>query len=234
MSELKGALSQRPDESSSLAATLNVLKRAVEMDLECMLPCRVVSYDRERNVAEVRPQIVVTTRDPAGGPLQRRSRTAIPDIPVLSMGAGNFHISFPIKKGDLGWIWAADRDITLFLQNLQEAHAATDGASHRFTDAVFIPDVFRNYVINGEDADAMVIQTTDGLTRISIRADNIKITAPVKVVIDAPEVETTHDFKVGGNLVVIGPNAALPQATTVGGEAVWAHDHAGLVPGFPA
>jgi len=234
MSELKGSLAQRPEETSSLSAVIKVVRRAIEMDMECMLPCRVVSYDRKRNVAEVRPQIVVTTRDPAGGPLQRRPRVAIPDIPVLSLGAGNFHISFPIKKGDLGWIWAADRDITLFLQNLQEAHAATDGASHKFTDAVFIPDVFREYEINAEDTDAMVIQTTDSATRISLRPDNIKITTPVKVTLDTPLVEALHDLTVGGNLAVTGPVCSLPEATTVGGEPIWGHDHNAQVPGFPA
>lgn len=240
MSGLNGPLVQRPEDAQTLTSTLRFVKRAIEMDMECMLPCRVVSYDRVRNVAEVRPQIVVTKRDPAGGPLQRTPRVNIPDIPVLSLGAGGFHISFPINAGDLGWIWAADRDITLFLQNLQETHAATDGASHKFSDAVFIPDAFRTYTINAEDADALVIQSTDSATRISIRADNIKITTPVTVLLDTPLVETTHNLKVGGDINVVGsatvsgPNCALPQATTVATKPIWGHNHNGQVPGFPA
>lgn len=234
MSELNGPLVQRPEDAQSLSSVLRFVKRAIEMDIECMLPCRIISYDRARNVAAVRPQIVVTKRNPTGGALERTPRVDIPDIPVLSLGAGGFHINFPIKAGDLGWIWAADRDITLFLQNLQETHAATEGASHKFSDAVFIPDAFRNYTINGEDEGALVIQSTDSATRISIREDNIKITTPVKVTLDTPLVETTHNLKVGGNLEVVGPNCALPTATTVGGAAVTGHNHGNQVPGFPA
>lgn len=238
MTTLKGALVGRPGDTSTLSAAMRAVQRAIEMDLEVCIPARVVSYDRANNVAEVRPQIMLTKRDPAGGDYQRIQRTVIPEIPVLSLGAGNFHINFPLKPGDLGWLYACDRDITLFLQTLEEQHAATDGASHRFTDAVFIPDVVRNYTIAGEDAGAMVIQSTDSATRISLRADNIKLTTPVKVTLDTPLVETTQNLTVGGDLTVngnaavSGPNATLPAGTTVNGKPVDGHDHGGVVPPF--
>jgi len=232
MSDLKGALVQRPGDSASLRAAVRFVQNAMAMDMEVCLPARVIGYDRVANTAEVQPMIVLTKRDPAGGALQRVPRTNIPDIPVLSLGAGNFHISFPVKKGDLGWLYACDRDITLFLQSLTEQHAATDGPSHKFTDAIFVPDVLRQYTIDAEDADALVIQSTDAATRISVRADNIKITAPLKVTLDTPLVETTQDLTVGRNLVVVGPTATLPAGTTVAGKNVNGHDHDDTVPPF--
>ncbi|MNZ27639.1 hypothetical protein D3C78_448590 [compost metagenome] len=106
-----------------------------------------------------------------------------------------------------------------------------------FSDSIFIPDVFRQYTINGEDAGAMVIQSTDGASRISIRADNIKITTPLKVTLDTPTTELTGDLTVGGNTTMVGTLdvtgvTTLPATTTVAGKAVNGHNHGGAVPPF--
>lgn len=230
---LSGPLVTQPEDSKTVGSTLRFIQNAISMDIECCLPAIVESYDRVANTATVRPAIMSTVRPTTGGDLLRQNRKAIPDIQVLSMGAGNFHINFPIKKGDLGWIYACDRDITLFLQTLQDQPSGSDGASHKFCDAIFIPDVMRNYTINEEDAEALVIQSTDGATRLSIQpAGKIKLTAPIKVTIDAPDTEITGNLKVDKNLVVTGPIATLPEATTVGGAVVYGHNHDGQVPPF--
>jgi hypothetical protein len=227
-----GPLVKSPGDDQSLASTLRFIQRAIEMDMENCLPCRVMAYDREANRATVRPAIMSTVRSTVSTDLIRKNRVEYPDIPVLSLGAGGFHISFPVKKGDLGWIYACDRDISLFLQSLTEQPAGLDGPSHKFSDAIFIPDVFSKYNINEEDEGALVIQSTSSATRISIREDNIKITAPVKVQLDTPLTEILHDLTVSGNLSVAGPTAILPQATTVGGATVYGHTHGGAVPPF--
>lgn len=233
-----GPLVKSPGDDQSLASTMRFIQRAIEMDMENCLPCRVMDYDRAANRATVRPAIMSTVRSTESTDLIRKNRVAIPDIPVLSLGAGGFHISFPVKRGDLGWIYACDRDISLFLQSLTEQPAGLDGASHKFSDAIFIPDVFSKYTINEEDEGALVIQSTSSATRISVREDNIKITAPVKVQLDTPLTEILHDLTVSGNTIleqnlsVTGPATTLPQATTVGGAVVYGHDHGGVVPPF--
>lgn len=233
-----GPLVKSPGDDQSLASTMRFIQRAIEMDMENCLPCRVMDYDRAANRATVRPTIMSTVRSTESTDLIRKNRVSYPDIPVLSLGAGGFHISFPVKKGDLGWIYACDRDISLFLQSLTEQPAGLDGASHKFSDAIFIPDVFSKYTINEEDEGALVIQSTSSATRVSIREDNIKITAPVKVQLDTPLTEILHDLTVSGNTIleqnlsVTGPAATLPQATTVGGAVVYGHNHGGVVPPF--
>lgn len=233
-----GPLVKSPGNDQSLASTLRFIQRAIEMEIECCLPCKIVSYDRKTNRAVVQPMIMVSVRSTTSDALIRNKRVNIPDIPVLSLGAGGFHISFPIKKDDLGWVYACDRDITLFLQSLEAQPAGSDGATHKFSDAIFIPDVYRKYTINAEDEDALVIQSVDSASRVSIRSDNIKITTPVLVQIDAPLTEMLYDVKIGGSLEVVkslevgGPSCTLPQATTVGGTPVYGHDHDGQVPPF--
>lgn len=234
---MKGPLFKTPEDDKSLAAVMRFIQRAIGMDMENCLPAQVEAYDRTRNVANVRPMIVMTKRAANGGDLQRVPRVMIPDVPVISLGAGGFHISFPVKNGDLGWIYACDRDISVFMETLTQSPAGRDGPSHLFSDSIFIPDAFRQYTINSEDEGALVIQSTNSATRISVREDNIKITTPVKVTIDTPTTEILHDLTVGGNTTMTGKLdvagvTTLPATTTVAGKPVDGHTHGGAVPPF--
>jgi hypothetical protein len=202
-------LSQKQSDTDSMGA-VRFLLRQFALDFQSMLPAQVVSFDRAKNLVRVKPIIMfVDIRD------RTIPRSELIDINALSLGAGKYHISFPIAPGDLGWIWASDRDISLFKQSLNEQAPPTDRL-HRFEDGMFIPDMFRNYTINGEDSGAMVIQSTNGATRISIRQDNIKITAPVEVRIDVPLTRMTNDVQIDGNLTV-NKNATVKLNAQVNG-----------------
>ncbi|MGQ4806668.1 hypothetical protein ACUBIR_26045, partial [Escherichia coli] len=117
---------------------------------------------------------------------------------------------------------ASDRDLGIFRATLQQSKPNT-GRCHRFEDGMFIPDVFRKYVINGEDTNAMVIQSVDGATRVSIRPDNIKMTASL-VTIDAPTAHFT------GNVTVDKTLTATVDAV-VAGISVKGHGHISSAPG---
>ncbi len=198
------------DNTSELAAIKELFRKLIVFD-DNMLPAIVEQYNRKSNVATVRPLISWMDTN-----MQPRKRQSLANIPVLSLGAGGFHISFPITRGDIGWIMASDRDISQFRQSLGDASPQT-GRLHKFEDGMFIPDVFRKYVITGEDEGAMVIQSTDGATRVSVRKDNIKLTAPTKVTIEAPL--TT----IQGNLQVTGDTEL--KNTTVNGTDLTSHGH---------
>jgi hypothetical protein len=204
------------------------------MDTDKLIPATVVEFDRAQNLATVRPLIM--TIDMADN---TRMRNALAQVPVFSLGGEGFHISFPLKQGDLGWIMAADRDISLFMQNLGAAPPNTL-RKHSFSDSWFIPDVFRKYTINAEDSAAMVIQSTDGTTRISIGDGNVTITAPGEVTVDTPQANFTKNVQVGGDLQVIGntqvdggldasgssrAEVTLPADATIGGITVAGHGH---------
>lgn len=202
MSAPKGTLNSDHRDFSSLAAALKFVQRAIKLDLESCLPAIVEEYDHKNNIATVRPLIMLTSLNPKGGAHVKTPRPIIPEVPVLSLGAGGFHIHFPIKKGDLGWLHACDRDITLFLQSLKQSQAGSEGPSHSFRDSIFVPDVLRQYTLLDEDVDAFVLQSTDGATRVSIRKDHIKITAPNHVEINTPLTHMTGDCHIDGNLTV--------------------------------
>ena len=205
------ALSQKPSDISSDTAAMRFILRQFALDFQNMLPAQVVSYDRNANLVRVKPIIMfVDIRD------KTIPRQELIDINALSLGAGGYHVSLPMNEGDLGWIHASDRDISLFKQTLSEQAPPTDRL-HRFEDGLFVPDAFRNYTINAEDAGAMVIQSTNGATRISIRQDNIKITAPVKVLVDVPLTEFTKDVNINGDLHVNGNTLTDKTTTSTGG-----------------
>lgn len=156
-----------------------------------MLPCRVVSYDRETNRVVLLPCIKIKTTSDL-----LVARQEVPNIPVFRMGGGGFVMSFPLNPGNLGWLKASDRDISLFLQSLNDSGPNTD-RQHSFSDAVFFPDKMAQFTLDGEDTANLVIQSDDGATRISLSADKIKITCPT-LEIDATSTTMTGSLEVDG------------------------------------
>lgn len=207
---LQPQLDQQAYARKKLESSLHAIFRGKQLDIDNCLPAIVISYDRVNNIATVKPLIMKVATDDS-----TISRQPIANVPVLALGGGGFFINFPLVAGDLGWIHANDRDINLFKQALAEV-APPGGPLHSFDNAMLIPDVFRKYTINGADSAAMVISTTDGATRISIRPGEIDLTAPTKVKIDTPLAEFTHDVQIDGNLTVTG-NATITGQTAVNG-----------------
>jgi hypothetical protein len=193
------------------------------MNDDNMMPAKVISYDRVNNVVEVQPLIKIVTVQNS-----TMSRHPLANIPVLSIGGGGYHINFPLKAGDLGWICAADRDISTFMETLQES-PPNSTRLHDFGDSVFVPDVFRQYTISSEDSSnaAMVIQSTDSTVRIALSESNgqIKLTAPTLVEIACPQSTFTGNVTINQNLKVIGNGEVDGTSLTVGGVQVYNHDH---------
>lgn len=175
-----------PANNGSLAGTLKFCMKKFAQAQDGMLPAKVISYDRTTNRAQVQLLIaMITTQN------LQVSRPQIASIPVMVFGGGNFLLSFPLNTGDLGWVMANDRDISLFLQTYQES-APNTYRFNSFSDAVFIPDIMHGYTIASEDENAVVLQNIDGTIKISLLSDRIKLTAPL--------VEITGDLQIDGEI----------------------------------
>lgn len=172
---------QGPENYGNLTEAMSAMLRTAALDSEVCLPCRVVSYDREKNTAIIHPLIkVVLTSESV-------SRSEIGPVPVFALGSQQFVINFPLKPGDLGWMIANDRDITKFLESLGESEPDTYRV-HDFNDAVFYPDMIRGYTINEYDSESLVIQSKDGKQCVSIGPNQIFLRHDVGVTIQAPGV----------------------------------------------
>lgn len=158
------------NDESLLGMARQVLDKFLQQIDDC-LPARVVSYDRTANRAMVVPLVKLLTTDN-----RQIGRAQIAAVPVMQFGGNGVALSFDLKAGDLGWIKANDRDISLILQAYKD-NAPNTLRKHSFQDAVFIPDVMHGVIIAAEDAHNAVLQTLDGSTRLAVWPEFIKVLA---------------------------------------------------------
>jgi len=191
-----------PANTGTLTGLLKMGFNKMMQNTNNCLPAKIVAYDRTTNRAQVQPLISLLATDGTLTP-----RAAIASVPVVQYGGGGFILSFNLKPGDLGWIEACDRDISLFLQNYKESGPNTQRI-HDFADSKFHPDVMTGYTIAEEDEENAVLQTLDGSVRISIFPDKVKITAPTLEVDGnlqlTGETTLTGDLRVNGNITASG------------------------------
>lgn len=135
--------------------------------IDDMLPAIVEQYDAAANRATVK---ILIQRLGTDGSLT--SRASIASVPVFQMGAGGYVIVSKPKQGDLGWVKATDRDISLFLQSYEESKPNTL-RKHDFADSVFFPDAMRGYT--ADSGDGLSIQNLDGTSKIVLNQDEINI-----------------------------------------------------------
>lgn len=230
-------LQQLPAEGDELSTAIKYAINRAMLDLDKCMPALLLDYDREKNTATVQPLVNITLTDGTN-----RERPKFKNIPVLSYGGGGFNINYPLQPNTLGWIFGCDRDIELVMQEQKPSPAPT-AQKHSFSSAFFVPDVWRNYTINGEDSEAMVIQAVDGAVRISLTSSEVRITASSKVKVDAPEIiNTANTITNNGNTIVNGEltvnggsqlngtanisgNSTLSGGATIGGIDFGSHVH---------
>lgn len=146
------------------------LESFVKESLDDMLPCKVVAYNRDTNKVDIRPLIMLKTTDG-----QKINRQIIRNIQVFRFGGGGFFISIPIKVGDIGWIKANDRDTSLIFQSGGEYDIPNTKRIHSFNDGLFFPDTIKDWIIDGKNANALVISSMDSTTCIAIDNGRVEI-----------------------------------------------------------
>jgi len=159
--------SLNPANRGDLVGAFNHILDKHEKNTDGMLPAKIISYDRAKNRAVIQPLIKIVATNGT-----QYDRPIIASIPVLQIGGGGFILSFNLTKGDLGWIKANDRDISLFLKNYT-AEAPNTGRVKNFSDGIFIPDVMTGYNISS--GDTAVLQSLDGSIKISLNSSMITI-----------------------------------------------------------
>jgi len=217
--------SRDPANDASLLGMARQILDKFLMGVDDMLPARVVSYDRATNRATVVPMVKMLTTDN-----RQVDRAQIASVPVFRFGGGGFALSFNLKAGDLGWIKANDRDISLITQSYTD-HAPNTLRKHSFQDAVFIPDVMTGLTVAGEDADAAVLQNLAGTVKIAVHADKVKVTAGALAVTVGPSgVVIDANVTINGTLTATGAST-LSGGATIAGIAFGSHKHTGVQPG---
>lgn len=184
--------SNNPADCNTLDGLNNTLIDKIFLNLKKVCPGIVQSYNRQTNRAVIKPAI---TGIASQG--QKVPKDNLVNIPVLNLSGGGVVLSFPIKQGDTGWLIAADRNISIFKQNLVES-APNDYRKHCFEDSFFIPDKIND--LNILDNDSFIIQTIDGATSISLKENLLNLIATAINLTGTTTI--TGDTSVVGNLTV--------------------------------
>jgi len=196
-----------PADNDTLAGVISFAFSQLLRNVDGMLPARVLAYDRTANRVQVELMIAMVSTSGT-----QVSRAQIANIPVINFGGGGYILNFPLTVGDLGFVLANDRDISLFLQNYSESPPNTYRVKS-FSDGVFIPSVLSGYSVTGEDGNA-VLQNLNGTVKLSLSSTAIKmssgsnsvevnstgvvITSAADLTLDAPTTTVTGELIVQG------------------------------------
>lgn len=125
----------------------------------------------------------------------------ITDVPLIIYGAGNAHITLPDPTGSICLLLFLDRNIDSFLETGEQYEPET-GRMHDFSDCIALTTfkTLANPIAN-YDLSAVTIEHENSTIKvkdeISIDAkDQVKIKSVTKIVLDAPDVETTGNLSV--------------------------------------
>lgn len=161
-----------PADNYSLVGAVKFAFQKSQQNMNSMLPARVIAYDRTTNRAQVQIMINLIT---TGG--QQVPRPQVASVPVFIFGCAGFSISMPLTTGDLGWLIANDRDISLFLQTYEQTPPNTTRMNN-FSDGVFLPDAMKSQNINSGNTNDLIIQSNDGSMTIELGTDATNNNAP--------------------------------------------------------
>lgn len=213
--------SRNPADEASLTGVMRNAIRKELQNVDGMMPVEVVSYDRATNRATVKHLIQMQ-----GSNGEKVDRAQIASVRVQQPGNAAFSISLPIKPGDKGWILAADRDTSIFQQDIDAPNAPNTRRMHSFQDGLFMPDAMGLGDVPGgaPESDRVVIGANGGSAFLSFDEAGIYFTAPgvtiaitaAGVVITGPRVEhngkNIGDTHTHGGIEPGGGNTAVPNA----------------------
>lgn len=207
-----------PGDLGSMAGLMRQFGSKLLQNTDDCLPARVVSFDAAANRVSVQPLVMLVTTE--GEAVQR---APLASLPVFRLGVGKGFLYVPIQPGDLGWIKAADRDLSLVMQSFGVAEPNTR-RMHSFQDAVFLPDAMRAANPEGPDAERIVIAWEDG-SKVTIGDGSVEVHGVTEVLLKAPLVRVEGDVDCTGKAKFAGG------VEGAGGITLEGHKHDKTQPG---
>lgn len=202
--------SYNPSDIQDRAGFLKFFGSKLSSKIQKVIPAQVVSYDRATNRAVVK--ILALDITSTGEKLEMKP---FPNIPVLMLSGGGFTFSFPVKENQTGWLIAADRDISVF-KSLLSVFTPASYRQHQYEDGFFIPDKVNGFQIAESEADAVILTSLDGATKITLQ--------------DGQAVITAASVVINGNLTVDGTITASGDVTGAN-ISLSTHTHGGVQTG---
>lgn len=160
-----------PADDGTLTGLMRLAATKALQGFDVMMPVEVVSYDRATNRATIKHMIQMQGTDG-----QKVSRAQVSSVRVYQFGNGAYSLSLPIQPGDKGWLKAADRDISIFQQDVTKEDAPNTARMHSFQDSVFFPDAMAAGDAPAGQGDRVVMGNASGGTFFSWDDDGFYFT----------------------------------------------------------
>lgn len=222
--------------STDDAEAMRVLIERQLLNRDYMLPCVVRAVSSDGTTVDVTPAISKSKNmDGTRTPLEE---VLIKGVPIALYGSSTLGLFAcpPIRPGDDGVIWAADRAIDDWQhgEGVQMAPPMATPRSGDFTDALFYPGAQRKSgAIQSFPSDRFTIQNRAGTTVASVKDDEVSIVVgTTRIVVTPAGVEivgnVTHTGdtmqtgaqETSGPITVGGALSANGGATVAGDVAV--------------
>lgn len=133
-----------------------VLKEAVRSEnarVHTQAPARVVSYDRETQRAKVQLIVAHSYRDPDTDERVYYKPPVLVNVPVIFPAI----LTWPVAKGDPGWVEFAERSYDEYLATGNDSVEPSDARRFDLSDAVFSPTRFRGEADTADGAAVLAV-----------------------------------------------------------------------------
>lgn len=176
---------------------VNAVKSAIESrvrNIHTAIPGRVESYDAGTQTASIVPMVIPTV--PGADEDDGEAEAPLPkllSVPVIFPRAGDFAITFPVRKGDTVLLVFAERDIGRW-RATGERERPIVSTPHGISGAVAIPGLYPSGdALSGVDEDALFlgqpgsfgVRITDERAEVGGSSDAAALASKVDELIDA-------------------------------------------------
>lgn len=153
------------DVPPTLAALMKRVMKNSAQEMRVSMPAKVIKYNRAKNMVDVKPFF---KRKYADGTVA--DSPVIYNVPVHFPRAGKSFISMPIKKDHVVTLLFADRSMSKWLSNGEEAEP-DDTRTHHMSDAYAIPGgyPFSDPAKINNSNDVIIKNENDGSNYTEIR-----------------------------------------------------------------
>lgn len=209
---------RRAERAPDLQEALRAAFTGFQARLWTALPATVVSYNADKQTAELRPTIQGLQYFPDGRPPVWVPMPLLVDVPVIFPGGGGFTLTFPIAQGDEALVVFSSRCIDAWWQSgagdSQDGQPQAELRMHNLSDgfAITQPRSQVRLLDPPPDLATAQLRSDDGMAVIEVAAGGIvNIIAPGGLTITGP-------VNITGAVVATGEG-------TFNGHTVGQHTH---------
>lgn len=200
---------------ATISDAIEAAAHGIKAGMWTSLPCHVVSVSADGQHADMQPAIKSSVMAP-DGTSSAVNLPMLPNVPLHFPHGGGHTMTFPIKAGDEALVIFSSRPADTWRQS-GGIQTQIDARMHDLSDGFALVG-FRSTpnALSNVNTEATELRTNDGNTVVSLKADEVKLTATGSQTTVTPT-SIVHEVE-GGMLVSI--TAARVDLGGLGGPAV--------------